>query len=72
MKQYFLVKDLARTTGNSVYTIKYYYKLGLLNEIGRTPHTNFKIFDSKAVSQLKKIRALRKKGRSLQVIKKLL
>jgi DNA-binding transcriptional MerR regulator len=64
-----LVKDLARLTGNSVYTIKYYLNLGLIKEIGRSPETGFRYFDDSTVARLKKIREFRKEGKSLKAIK---
>lgn len=72
MKKIYLVKDLARLTHNSVYTLKYYYKLGLIREIGRSPYTNFKFFDDRAVKRLKRIRQLRKKKKSLDAIRKMI
>lgn len=69
MKKLYLVKDLARETRHSVYTVKYYYKLGLIRELGRTPYTDFKFFDGDAVKRILKIRKLRKQGYSLDKIK---
>ena len=71
-QQLFLVKDLARSTGHSVNTVKFYLAEGLLTEWGRTPYTNFRIFNQDALERLKKIRALRKEGLSIQQIKTLL
>ena len=63
-----LIKDLARTTGLSVYTIKYYLKLGLISETDRTPETNFRLFDQSTVQRLQKIRQWRRQGVSLKQI----
>lgn len=56
----YLIKDLSRITGLSVYTIKYYLKLGLIKEIGRSPETNFRYFDNSTVGSLKKIISYKK------------
>jgi DNA-binding transcriptional MerR regulator len=65
----YLIKDLACSTGYSIYTIKYYLKLGLIKEVSRSPETRFRYFDDTTIEHLKKIRALRKKGRSIKEIK---
>ena len=70
MKNIYLMKDLARKSGHSIYTIKFYLKLGLLKEIGRSPETNFRYFDDSTLEKLKKIRSLKVKGVSLKEIKK--
>ena len=61
----YLVKDLARITGYSIHTIKYYLKIGLIKEISRSPETRFRYFNDSTIEKLKKIRALRKEGRSI-------
>ena len=61
----YLIKDLARMTGLSVYTIKYYINMGLLKEAGRSPETNFRYFDDSSVERLKKIIACKKEGMPL-------
>lgn len=65
----YLIKDLARISGYSIYTIKFYLKGGLIKEIGRSPETNFRYFDQTNVEALKNIRDLRKEGKSLKEIK---
>ena len=69
MSDIYLLKDLSLKTGYSIYTIKYYLKLGLLAEAGRSPDTNFRYFDNGTVEQLAKIREFRKQGFSLSRIK---
>jgi DNA-binding transcriptional MerR regulator len=69
MNNVFLIKDLARITGYSIYTIKYYLKIGLISEVGRSPETNFRYFDSSTVKQLRVIRRLRKRNWSIRKIK---
>lgn len=64
----YLIKDLARLTGYSIYTIKYYLKIGLLKESSRSPETRFRYFDDSTAERLAKIRALRKEGRSIKEI----
>lgn len=65
----YLIKDLARSTGFSIYTLKFYLKIGLFKEISRSPETRFRYFDDSTIEQLKKIRELRKAGKSINEIK---
>lgn len=64
----YLIKDLARTTGYSIYTLKYYLKIGLIRETSRSPETRYRYFDDSTVVRLKKIRDLRKNQRSIREI----
>jgi len=41
----------------------------LIKEIGRSPETNFRYFDDSTFESLKKIRSLRKEGKSIGEIK---
>lgn len=59
MKAIYLLKDLANVSGHSTHTLKYYLRLGLLQEIGRSPVTNFRFFDDTSLQRLKEIRSLR-------------
>ena len=68
MKNIYLLKDLSRTTGHSTHTVKYYLRIGLVSEIGRSPETNFRYFDDSTVKRLKRIRELRSKGYSLKEV----
>ena len=72
MAQIYLIKDLARLTGYSIHTIKFYLKTGLLKETGRFPQTNFRYFNKATQMRLEKIRQLRREGRSLKEIKLIL
>ncbi|MFC1621184.1 MerR family transcriptional regulator [Candidatus Omnitrophota bacterium] len=72
MKKIYLIKDLARFSGHSVHTIKYYLNIGVIQEIGRSPETNFRYFDDTVLERLERVRALRKKNKSLAEIKELL
>lgn len=65
----YLIKDLARLTGYSIYTIKYYLKIGLIKEVSRSPETRYRYFDDSTIVALKKIRVLRKEGRSIKQIR---
>lgn len=65
----YLIKDLARITGYSIYTIKFYLKIGLLKEISRSPETHYRYFNDSNVEILKTIRNLRKQGKSIKEIK---
>ena len=68
----YLIKDLSRITGHSIHTIKFYLKLGLIQEAGRSPQTRFRYFDETTVERLSAIRAMRKQRRSLAEISHLL
>ena len=68
----YLLKDLARLSGQSIYTIKFYLKLGLVQESGRSPQTRFRYFDDGTLAQLARIRAWRKQKKSLAEIAALL
>lgn len=72
MKPIYLIKDIAKTSGYSIYTIKYYLKIGLLKESGRFPETNFRYFDNETLEQLRKIRQLRKDKKSIKQISQIL
>ena len=71
-KNIYLIKDLSHLSGVSIYTIKYYLKLGLLKEEGRSQETNFRYFDNSTLETLNRIIAHRKKNVSLGKIKDLL
>lgn len=68
MKNIYLIKDLAKISGFSTHTLKYYLRLGLLEEIGRSPETKFRYFDDSSCSRLKRIRELQTKKLSLKEI----
>jgi DNA-binding transcriptional MerR regulator len=69
IKTIYLLKDLARASGPSVYTVEFYLKKGLIREFGRGPSTGYRYFDDKAVRQLARVRGMRKKGMSIDKIK---
>ena len=68
----YLIKDLARLSGHSIHTIKFYLKLDLIKESGRTPQARFRFFDDSTLDRLSQIRAWRKQNKSLADIKILL
>ena len=68
----YLLKDLSRLSGHSVYTIKFYIKLGLIREAGRSPETRFRYFDDATLERLAVIRSWRKQDKSLAEIAHLL
>ena len=70
MRNIYLLKDLAKISGYSTHTLKFYLRMGLLEEIGRSPATNFRYFDDSSVRQLKEIRQLSDRGLSLKTIRK--
>ena len=71
-KSIYLIKDLSRLSGLSVYTIKYYLNLGLVKEVSRSQGTNFRYFDDSTLEGLKKIIALRREKISLKKIRDIL
>ena len=68
MRNIYLLKDLSKISGYSTHALKYYLRMGLLKEIGRSPETNFRYFDDTSFQRLKKIRELQKKNYSLKQI----
>ena len=64
----YLIKDLARSTGYSIDTLKYYLKIGLIKEVSRSPETRFRYFNDTTVEKLKKIRVLRREKKSIKEI----
>lgn len=68
----YLVKDLARMTGLSIETIKFYLKIKLILEVGRSPETNFRYFDDTTIDRLNKIIELRRSRHSIREIHELL
>jgi len=65
----YLIKDLARLSGYSIHTIKYYLKIGLIKEVSSSPETRYRYFDDSTIELLKKIRSLRKEDKSIREIK---
>ncbi|MDP2939554.1 MAG: MerR family transcriptional regulator [Candidatus Omnitrophota bacterium] len=68
MMNIYLLKDISRMSGQSTYTLKFYLKMGLLREIGRSPETNYRYFDDSSLELLRKIKQLRSDGLSLKEI----
>ena len=68
MKSIYLIKDLAKVSGCSTHTLKFYLRLGVLKEIGRSPATNFRYFDDSSNERLKEIRQLQSRKMSLKEI----
>ena len=68
----YLIKDLSRLSGHSIYTLKFYLTLGLIKESGRSPETHFRYFDDATLSRLSQIRAWRKERKGLAEIQQLL
>ena len=68
----YLIKDLSRLSGQSIHTLKFYLKLGLIRESGRSPQTRFRYFDDSTLARLAKIRAWRKECKSLADIHSML
>ncbi len=64
----YLIKDLARLSGFSIHTIKFYLKIGLIKEVSRSPETHYRYFDDSSIELLKKIRAFRKDKKSIKEI----
>ena len=70
MRNIYLLKDLAKRSGLSTHTLKFYLNLGIIEEIGRSPETNFRYFDDSTLSRLKKIRRLSKQNVPLKQMKR--
>ena len=68
----YLIKDLSRMSGHSIHTLKFYLKLGLIIEVGRSPQTRFRYFDETTLDRLARIRTLRKQRKSLAEITRFL
>ena len=69
MAEIYLLKDLARLSGQSIHTVKYYLKIGLIHEVGRSPETHFRYFNGETLAALEQIRRWRREGRSLKEIR---
>jgi DNA-binding transcriptional MerR regulator len=67
----FPIGELARLTGLSVRTIRFYSESGLVPEAGRTP-AGYRIYDRGAVERLGLVRTLRDLGIDLPTIRKVL
>ncbi len=72
MSNIFLLKDIARISGQSIHTVKYYLKIGLIKEAGRSPETRFRYFDELSLQRLEEIRNLRKQNKSIKQIREIL
>jgi DNA-binding transcriptional MerR regulator len=72
MAPLYLIKDVSRLSGYSIYTLKFYLKRGLITEVGRSPQTRFRYFDDATLATLSQIRAWRKTGKTLAQIQLLL
>jgi DNA-binding transcriptional MerR regulator len=68
-KNIYLLKDLARISGLSTHTVKFYLRIGLLKEFGRSPETNFRYFDDDSLKTIQKIKELQGRDKSLKEIK---
>ena len=72
MSNIYLVKDLAKLSGYTTHAIKFYCRMGLIKEIGRSPVTNFRYFDDTSFDRLRRIDSLKKKKLTLKQILKYL
>jgi len=68
----YLLKDLARLSGLSTHTVKYYLNLGLIKEIGRSPSTGFRYFNDQTLERLEQIKQYRRNKLSINKIKTLI
>lgn len=59
-------------SGHSIHTLKFYLKLGLIKETGRSPETRFRYFDDTTLERLSTIRTFRKEHKSLADIQQFL
>jgi len=65
----YLIKDIARISGYSIHTLKYYLKIGLIKEASRSPETHYRYFDDSILESLRRIHSLRKAGKTIKQIK---
>ena len=72
MEKIYLLKDVAMISGQSIHTVKYYLKIGIIEEVGRSPDTNFRFFDDSTIKSLNRIHELRRKNIPLKEIKNIL
>lgn len=72
MDRLLLLKDVAQISGQSIHTVKYYLKIGLLKEAGRSSETRFRYFDEFSLQRLTRIRSLRKQNKSIKEIQEIL
>ena len=72
LQNVYLIKDLSRQSGHSIHTLKFYLKLGLIKERGRSQQTRFRYFDDSTLATLSQIRLWRKQHKSLAEIHHLL
>jgi DNA-binding transcriptional MerR regulator len=72
MKNIYLLKDLSQISGLSTHTLKFYLRIGILKEFGRSPETNFRYFDDGSLKTIQKIRSLQTRDKTLNEIKTLL
>ncbi len=68
MQTIYLLKDLAKVSGCSTHTLKYYLRMGLLKEIGRSKETNIRYFNDTTYERIKEIRQLQKENLTLKQI----
>ena len=68
----YMIGDLARITGLSIDTINYYLRIGLIDEVSRSPHNNYRYFNGETVEKLEKIMSLRLRKLPIREIKRML
>lgn len=68
MHSIYLLKDLAAVSGYTTHTLKFYLRVGLIKEIGRTKVTNVRYFDDSSHRRLQQIRRWRQQNLTLKQI----
>ena len=68
----YMIGDLARITGLSIDTINFYLRIGLIDEVSRSPRNNYRYFNDESVDRLRKIISLRLKKLPIREIKRML
>jgi len=66
--QIYLIGDVARITELPIDTLNYYLRIGLLEEVGRSPRNNYRYFDNTSLEQIEKIKKLRLERVSIKEI----
>ncbi len=71
MKNRIKISDFAKLTGNTLKTIIYYHKIGLLQEPERSP-SGYRLYGSAELTRMRFIKHLKSLGLDLKRIKEIL
>lgn len=71
MRKFYSIKDLAVESGVSYHMVYYYIRKDLMREVGIIGEDQ-RVFDGASLERLKRILALREKGKGISEIEKIL